>query len=118
MIAAGEDPLGEGLSQAISRALASASPRLVDDVYCDLNGERYRSEEWGFCVLRVQEHLRFGGEWLAATDCWGDMGAASGVLSCVLAVRAWARGYARGPRALLWGSSDHGLRAALLLEAR
>lgn len=26
----------------------------LDDVYCDINGERYRTEEWGLAMLRMQ----------------------------------------------------------------
>ncbi|MGH1344667.1 MAG: beta-ketoacyl synthase N-terminal-like domain-containing protein [Nannocystales bacterium] len=40
------DCLGEGLGSAIREATKNCGP--VDDVYCDVNGERYRSEEWGF----------------------------------------------------------------------
>jgi 3-oxoacyl-[acyl-carrier-protein] synthase-1 len=115
----GDDPsLGEGLAQAI--AAACATLRLPEqgahDMYCDINGERYRSEEWSLAVLRVPHAVRTM-NYVAPVDVWGDVGAASGALSCVLAVRAWTRGYAIGMRALAWAGSEGGLRAAVVLEA-
>jgi 3-oxoacyl-[acyl-carrier-protein] synthase I len=106
------------LTEAVHGATASlAGPNeRVDDVYCDLNGERYRSEEWGLTLLRSAERFVDGTRTTTATGSWGDMGAASGALSCVLAARAWARDYAAGPLALVWGSSMNGLRSAVLLE--
>ncbi|WP_342377927.1 hypothetical protein NVS55_01295 [Myxococcus stipitatus] len=110
--------LGEGLSQAILEAATSLRlpEERLDAVYCDINGERYRTEEWGFAVLRTQQLLR-DSAYISPVDCWGEVGAASGALSCVLATQSWARGYASGPRALIWGSSEGGLRAAAVLEA-
>lgn len=111
----------EGLGEALTRAIAQATSRLklpeeaIDAVYCDINGERYRTEEWAFALLRNQRVLRDSG-YEAPTDCWGDIGAASPALGVVMAVQSWARRYSRGPRALVWGSSEGGLRGAAVLE--
>jgi 3-oxoacyl-[acyl-carrier-protein] synthase I len=112
-----QDGLGDGLTEAITGATACLSlPReAVDAVYCDINGERYRTEEWGFALLRTHRAFRVG-SYETPVDCWGDTGAASAVLSCVLAAQSWARHYAPGPRALVWASSDNGLRGAAVLE--
>ena len=108
---------GEGMTAAVLAALARSSlpSEAVDTVYCDLNGERYRSEEWGFVALRAPSAFR-ALRYEAPADCWGDMGAASGALLGMLAVRSWARGYARGPRALVMTGSTSGLRGAILLQ--
>ncbi len=111
-----EGLLGEGLFAAVRDACHGLGEAHVDDLFCDINGERHRSDEWGFAVLRAGTLLRDGADYRSGVTAWGDVGAASGALGCVLAVQAWARGYARGPRALVWGSSDAGLRAAVLLE--
>ena len=108
---------GVGLTQAVMGALTGLElPRdAVDTIYIDINGERYRSEEWGFVALQIPsafKTLRYE----APADCWGDMGAASGALASVLAVQSWARGYARGPRALVMAGSPHGRRGAILLQ--
>jgi len=125
-IATGQEPrsidcpeglLGEVLSQVIQRATADirVTGELVDDIYCDINGERHRTDDWGFTLLRIPSVFRDGTAYVAAADCWGDVGAASGALGCVLAVQAWRRGYANGSRALICGSSDGGLRGSILL---
>lgn len=117
VITGDEEVLGVGLTNAITAAMASLSNpgELVDITYCDINGERYRNEEWTFTLLRIQKRLRqFAYE--APSDCWGDIGAASAALNCVLLSQAWARHYASGPRALVWASSDRGLRGAAVLQ--
>ena len=109
--------LGVGLAAAIAGALRGLAlpDERADAIYCDINGERYRSEEWGFAALRLGESLR-DSAYETSTDGWGDVGAASGVLGCVLAAQAWARGCAAGPRALVWAGSESGLRGAAVLE--
>lgn len=108
--------VGLGLSRALRGALAALpADAHVDAVYCDMNGERYRADEYGFTLTRVGKRLRRPAEFCAPADCWGDVGAASGVLSLCLAVASARRGYAPGPRALLWASSECGLRGAALL---
>jgi 3-oxoacyl-[acyl-carrier-protein] synthase I len=118
LIDSDEEVLGHGLTDAIKRAAASLGVpgEAIDMIYCDINGERYRNDEWAFTALRTHQFIR-DSAYVAPADCWGDVGAASGALGCVLAVRAWARGYAQGPRALIWAGSDHGLRGAAVLEA-
>jgi 3-oxoacyl-[acyl-carrier-protein] synthase-1 len=112
--------LGEGLAAAVHGALIDAALELPaeapDAVYCDINGERYRTEEWGLALLRMPLCVRDTTS-LAPAEFWGDVGAATGPLLCVLAARAWARRYARGPRALLFAGSESGTRAAVVLQA-
>ena len=113
------DPRQQGLAlTSVIRATLDAlpEPRSIDDIYCDMNGQRQRSEEWGFCVLRAPPRFRDPTAYTAVVDQIGDVGAATGPLLAVLAARAWARGYARGPDALLWGSSFGGTRAALIMR--
>ncbi len=109
--------LGGALTQAVQAAVAGLSlpGDSVDALYVDLNGERYRSEEWGFVALRtptVWKSLSYA----APSRNWGDVGAASAVLGTMLAVQALVRGYARGPRSLVMAGSDGGLRGALLVQ--
>jgi 3-oxoacyl-[acyl-carrier-protein] synthase I len=110
--------MGHGLAEAIAgatRALRLPS-EAVDAVYCDINGDRYRSEEFGFAVLRLPGAIKAPG-YVTPVDRVGDVGAASGALGCVLAARSWARGYASGPRALVCAGSEAGIRAAIVLQA-
>lgn len=110
--------LGVGMHQAVARAVSRLSlhDEAVDAVYCDINGERYRSEEWGLFAMRGFRALR-SLDYTAPCDCWGDVGAAFGPLALVLAAQAFVRGYAPGPRALIMAGSDGGLRGAVVLQA-
>ncbi len=112
--------VGEGLTSAVHQAAATLdrSSERVNCVICDINGERYRGEEWGFVCLRLSHYFDDPSAYWSPADCWGDMGAASGPLFAMLACQAAARGYDKGPRALLWASSESGLRAAALLDVR
>ncbi|MCY1005933.1 hypothetical protein OV079_10210 [Nannocystis pusilla] len=108
---------GHGMNTALARALRGMRlpEQAPDTVYLDINGERYRSEEWGFVALRSAHALR-SLDYIAPADSWGDVGAASLPLLATLAVQAWARGYAKGPRGLVMCGSLGGLRGALALE--
>jgi len=110
--------IGEGLTEVL-RATLAALPQgeRVSDIYCDMNGEPYRADEFGFAGLRVGESFTSLSDFVAPADCWGDVGAASGPLQLVLAVAANAKGYAHGKAALAWASSESGERAAVLLSA-
>ena len=107
---------GAGLAQAVRAAMVGRAlpAHAADTVYIDINGERYRSEEWGFAALKVPEAFK-SMQYRAPSDCWGDVGAAFGTLGAILAVRSYARGYARGPRSLVLAGSDGGLRGAMLI---
>lgn len=107
---------GVGMTNAIKGALAGLSfpTQAVDKVYSDINGERYRSEEWGFVAMRIAAAFK-ALAYEAPASSWGDVGAASAALGTVLAVQSWARKYARGPRTLVIGGSRDGDRGAILL---
>jgi 3-oxoacyl-[acyl-carrier-protein] synthase I len=109
--------LGEGLSATVRNALDGIIPsgERINDIYCDINGERYRGEEWGFVCLRHSHYFDDPLDYHCPAHSWGDVGAASAPLFMMLACQAAARGYAKGPRTLLWASSEQGLRAAAVL---
>ena len=115
-----ETCLGEGLTQAIREALAPFRDRLdrpkISAMYCDMNGEPYRATEYAYAITRHSDHFVDPSQFRAPADCWGDVGAASGPLGCILAWGAGARGYAEGPYSLVWASSEGGRRAAALLH--
>ena len=76
-----------------------------------------RGEEWGFVCLRLPSLFDDPTGYHSPADSWGDMGAASIPLFGMLACEAALRGSARGPRTMIWASSERGLRGAVLLEA-
>lgn len=108
---------GEGLTQAFRSVLGTLAPgERVDDIFCDMNGEPYRADEYGFTALRTREHLRAAGEFSSPADCWGDVGAAGGLLHVALAAIAHRKRYAKGPLSMVWGSSESGERGAALIR--
>lgn len=111
------DNLGIGLTEAIRQAHQDPGGRdLIGDIYCDINGERYRAEEWGLAILRTSEWYRDPSAYVAPASQWGDLGAATGIALATLAIAAWQRGYARGSLAMLFAGSESGRRGAVLLE--
>jgi 3-oxoacyl-[acyl-carrier-protein] synthase-1 len=110
--------LGRGLTEAFRAVFASLTPPApkIDQVLCDMNGEPYRADEYGFAVVRTSERFAAAGDFLAPADCWGDVGAATGPLLAGLAIAAARKGYAKGPHALLWASSEGGERSASIVK--
>jgi len=108
--------IGEGLTAAFREALAEL-PRdaRVTDLYCDMNGEPYRADEFGFAALRNRESFVSASDFIAPADCWGDVSAASGPLGLLLSTMASQKAYAAGPLTLVWASSETGERGAALL---
>ena len=108
---------GNGLTGAIRSAVQGSDGSTLALIVCDLNGERYRANEWGLALLRS-----FGASappellWHPA-DCLGDCGAAAGALNVVFGALALARRSVPDGSVLVWGSSDDGERGAALLAA-
>ncbi len=107
---------GEGLTQAFRAALAALpGGAKVSDIYCDMNGEPYRADEFGFTALRTKESFESASDFIAPADCWGDVAAAGGPLHLALATVASLKGYGNGSFAFAWASAEHGERAATLI---
>lgn len=77
------------------------------DQYVDLTGEIGRAEVWGHLQPHLHQRITAGRTWFPA-EGFGETGAASSAVACVLAARSWARSYAGGDRALIWSLADHG----------
>jgi len=116
-LASGRVCTGEALIAAIAQATASLHlpQEKLATTYCDINGERHRSEEFLCVPLRLPAPFVDANRYDAPADAWGDVGAASGPLYITLAVASAQRGYAHGPHVLAWTSSDGGIRAAVTL---
>jgi 3-oxoacyl-[acyl-carrier-protein] synthase-1 len=115
-----ESATGRELAAAVGRLNEQDENRTVPPwVIIDLNGEVYRSMDWGHALVRLSK------DWPAFRDvstvypaaAFGDTGAASGAVGLCTAVRAFARRYAPSPRALVLSSSDEGARGALSVAA-
>lgn len=111
--------IGEGLTTAFRAALQSLSPgETISDVYCDMNGEPYRADEYGFTCLRTKEYFQSASEFIAPADCCGDVCAAGAPLQIALAAIAGSKGYANGTTSLIWASSEGGERGAAVMRLR
>jgi 3-oxoacyl-[acyl-carrier-protein] synthase-1 len=109
--------IGDGLSTAFRKTLSSLPPTSrVNHTICDMNGEPYRGDEYGFAMLRSNRWFDDMAGFSTPADCWGDMGAASGPLFVLLAAAAYQKDYSLGSHTFLWASSDGGLRACALMR--
>jgi 3-oxoacyl-[acyl-carrier-protein] synthase-1 len=104
---------GAGLTSAIRTAANGDDPDGVAWVACDLNGERYRHQEWGLCQVKLRPALASSLIVWHPADCLGDVGAASASVLLGLAARALERDYAPAPECIVWTGSDDGERAAV-----
>ncbi len=110
---------GQGLSQAISFVPQESDPSefdKIDQIICDLNGLRYRADEFGFSTVKNAKQFKTPGDFVAPADCWGDVGAASGPLFISLAVHTALQGNQKGPLNLVLTGSDTGERSAMLIK--
>lgn len=105
---------GDGLAAAFAAALTGAAP--IGDVYSSMNGENHWAKEWGVAYMRNLAHFVEDHGMHHPADCHGDTGAAAGPLMACLAALGIRDGYRRAP-CLVYGSSDHGERAAIVVTA-
>jgi 3-oxoacyl-[acyl-carrier-protein] synthase-1 len=110
--------IGEGLTQAFRNALGALTiDERVHNVFCDLNGEKYRADEYGFAALRTKDRFRSVSDFIAPGDCWGDVGAAGVFLHTALAIICHRKRYGKGPLSLVCASSEAGERGAIIIGA-
>jgi len=110
--------LGEGLTNCVKKSLAntSSSSEKIQGIICDINGERYRAEEWGFVLLRLSDNFIDPTDYDFPATYWGDVGAASGILFLILASIAGQKSWAKGSRYFIWTSSESGYRAGVSIS--
>ena len=108
---------GVGLRNALELAAKDSScleSQLTFRV-SDMNGERYRA--WESLIGSTRYYLTRRERmavWYPAISV-GDLGAAAGALTMIIAAIGISRGYAPGPYGMCESSSDNGLRAACVL---
>jgi 3-oxoacyl-[acyl-carrier-protein] synthase-1 len=112
---------GVGLTEAIAQLFNSAPAQSHPSFWLlsDLNGEHSRASELGHTLARASLRVPALGaaqRWYPAAS-FGDTGAASAALATCLGTRAFARGYAPAPMAVILSSSDREPRGALSLKA-
>jgi 3-oxoacyl-[acyl-carrier-protein] synthase-1 len=108
---------GKGLSTALGGALETLPEEdKVAQTVCDLTGEIWRADDFGFTLSRFSERFKDPSRVIAPASAWGATGAASAPFSFGVALHAGLRGYASGPCTLVCSSSATGERGALLLR--
>jgi len=111
-----EPARGEGLSVALDQLRSAAGPQApIAKIYGGLNGEHFFAKDWGVARIRHAPAFQTTATLEHPADCYGDAGAATGMLLLVLAERALRRA-GLGPT-LVWAASDRGLCACALLSA-
>lgn len=97
---------GEGLSLAFKQAIESSNTNSIKHIYSSLNGESYGAKEYGVAVTRNSSFINGNLEHTHPADCYGDLGAASGVaLLAISSVNSTAP-------SLCYCSSDGAFRGA------
>lgn len=107
--------LGDGLAALFSKVLQQTPAKPVGTLYASFNGERYWARELGVARVRNASSFSDATQIEHPSECFGDLGAAQGPVMAALAAHALAHGYRPGP-ALVYASSDHGSRGAVLLN--
>ncbi len=106
---------GDGLAATIEKLTVEAGDLgPFHTIYSSMNGESHWGKEWGVACVRNQPTFAPDFVMNHPADCFGDVGAASGVVMVGLAALGLTRGVCHGP-VLVYCSSDRGPRAALAI---
>ena len=106
---------GEGLAATVSQLISTGSISApIAEVFSSMNGENYWAKEWGVSFIRSRAIFDQSHGMHHPADSFGDAGAAVGALLVGLAAEGIKASYRRSP-ALVYGSSDRGTRAALVV---
>ena len=106
---------GDGLANAIRESLQKAQDIPVNTVMAGFNGENFNAKEWGVAAIRNAAQIDSEFNMLHPADCYGDIGAATGLMLIALACMGLLDGYYQGP-ILAWASSEIQQRAAVVIE--
>jgi 3-oxoacyl-[acyl-carrier-protein] synthase-1 len=110
--------LGEGIADVVQRTLdeAGISVPYRFDVVADLNGESWRSEEYGHARVRIPSSAWEGDRLALPAESTGDIGAAMTALEVAMASYSLKRRYSAGRNVMLISSDEYGEVGAAILE--
>ena len=118
-LAQGEQSLGEALARVVAQALLRAGVVLPFDrpPLTDLNGEKWRSEEFGHAMVRVPPARWNSTSVETPASSVGDVGAAMAALQIIIAARSLSRGYSNGDSVMVTSSDESGeVGAAIVVK--
>ncbi|MDH5651289.1 MAG: hypothetical protein OEZ39_05395 [Gammaproteobacteria bacterium] len=105
---------GEGLAVAVTEALEHLKHGHIKTILAGFNGESFNSKEWGVSVIRNSEKLDPQHDLFHPADCFGDTGAALGLMLVQLGIIGLSKGYYKGPL-MAWCSSELAPRGAICI---
>jgi len=110
--------VGKGLSKAFKGVfkILDSTDEKISNTICDMNGEPYRADEYGFSVARTTHYFEDSADFMTPADCWGDIGAASGPMYAALNRLTISKNIKCPNNTLIWASSECGHRAAAILK--
>ncbi len=114
----GERSIGEQLAVVVDKALVQAGIPLpyTAETSTDLNGETWRSEEYGHAQVRVSRQRWASNTVGLLAPSVGDIGTGMAALQVVMASRALTRGYAGSDHILFTSSDDYGNVGAVVIH--
>jgi 3-oxoacyl-[acyl-carrier-protein] synthase-1 len=114
----GEPLRADGLTAAIKQALQEAGCEMhdLDFRITDISGEQYFFKEAALALARSVRKPKAEFEIWHPAEGIGEVGAAAGPAMIAKALTACRKGYAKGPRILLHGSTDSDKRVAAVVS--
>ena len=105
---------GDALATCLKSAVADLEKRgtTAPMAYCDMNGESYRASEWAYACVKSFQGRHAVPQVFHPADCIGDVGSSMGPILIGLAVCKTGTNPVQSAPAIVWCSSDGGLRAA------
>ncbi|SMF61149.1 3-oxoacyl-[acyl-carrier-protein] synthase-1 [Alteromonadaceae bacterium Bs31] len=107
--------LGSGLASVCSKLFSSSVLPPISQLWTTANGEQFSTKEIGIALIRHINHFESHYNHLHPADCYGDCGAASGLLLAGLAAQK-AENEANPGAALVLAASDLGSRAGITID--
>lgn len=106
---------GDGLDQAVKKALIQQSGQSIHSIYSSMNGESHWAKEYGVAYLRNKAAFADPVRFEHPADCYGDLGAATATTLISLAAEHLHKNK-NVFKHLVYSSSDAAMRAALVVE--
>lgn len=107
---------GDGLSAAVTEAVRNSNATKIAVIYTTMNGESFFAKEHGVALIRNKESLHENVKIEHPADCFGDLGAASGIVMAALSSYGLVSKNYSGS-ILLMCSSDREHRSAAVIHA-
>lgn len=107
---------GDGLDQAFKKALNDhTQPNSIHSIFSSMNGESHWAKEYGVAYMRNRSAFQDPVGTEHPADCYGDLGAATAPVLIALAAEYLFKD-AKARAHLVYSSSDHARRGALVVE--